>query len=143
MNPMKRILWVCVFALPFVAVPSRAQAWGWCVPPLEVDAGFNCRFNVHALDWSTIAKTGPWYLYFPYDAHFQTAAPVHPYPHWPGPMVLPPPPGVHPGPGPAAPVQVGPALPSPVSYYHYQPTSVFQQVGYFYPTGPAYWYYSH
>jgi len=78
---MKRILSVCLLALPLLAMPSRAQAWGWSVPPLEVDAGISARFNVHALDWTTIAKSGPWYLYFPYEGHFQTAAPAHPYPN--------------------------------------------------------------
>jgi len=122
---MKRILWVCLLAVPVLAMPGRVQAWGWCIPPLEIDAGINARFNVHALDWSTIAQTGPWYLYFPYDAHLQTAGPVHPYPNWPGQMTLPPPPGARPAPA-------GPVLPTPTAY--------FQPVGYYYSSMPAYWY---
>lgn len=69
---------------------ERAKAWGLCdlFPPVQIDAGINAYFNVHILDWSHCGQVGPWYLYFPYEAYFQTPAPVGGY--WPAWNPLPP-----------------------------------------------------
>jgi hypothetical protein len=108
---MKRLLWLFVLALPLWTVPGRALAWGCCdwFPPTQIDAGINCHFNVHVYDWSVCGQLGPWYLYFPYEAHFMTPAPIHPYPNWPGPMMVESSPGVH-APAPAV-SPSGPMLP--------------------------------
>jgi hypothetical protein len=149
---MKRIVLACLLTLPLLALPGRALAWGWCAPPLEVDAGVNWRLNVHVIDWSTIAQSGPWYLYFPYEAHFQTAAPVSAYPNWPGPMMLEPNPAAFRGTRPVAPAPVapGPRVPpllEPVpgappqsSFYRVPSPPIYQPVGYFPAQTPAYWY---
>jgi hypothetical protein len=154
---MKRLLWVCVLALPLWIAPNRAAAWGeggccW-LPPCEIDCGINARFNVHALDWSSMARLGPWYLYFPYEAHFQLPAPH--YPNWPAPMVpesppgtfVPPPPTLLPPaiPDPKAPPAVppggkGPDLPPQTSFYRPVPQPAFRPVSYTYPSIPSYWY---
>jgi hypothetical protein len=48
-----------------------------------------------------MAQLGPWYLYWPLEAHYQVPAPTG-YPYWPAPMALPPgspggpPPGLQP-----------------------------------------------
>ena len=157
---MKRVLWVCVLAVPLWAAPNRAAAWGeggccW-FPPCEIDAGINARFNVHALDWATMAHLGPWYLYFPYEANFQLPAPAGHYPNWPAPMtparagtftpppptLLPPPiPGPPPGPAmPPAAHGTGPALPPQTSLYRPEPPTAFRPVSYTYPQMPSYWY---
>jgi hypothetical protein len=158
---MKRVLWVCVLALPLCAAPNRALAWGeggCCLfPPMEIDAGINARFNVHALDWATSARMGPWYLYFPYEANFQLPAPVGHFPNWPAPQVpeaqpgtfVPPPPTLLPPSSPdrksgpaAAPAANGngPALPPQASFYRYQPPTGLRPVSYMSPAVPSYWY---
>jgi hypothetical protein len=43
-------------------------------------------------------QAGPWYSYWPYEAHFQVPAP-QPYPFYPPPQVSPIPGGLPPGPG--------------------------------------------
>jgi hypothetical protein len=92
------------------------------------------------------AQCGPWYLYWPLDAHFQTPGNPH-YPYWPAPMGLPqtvPPytPGIPPMP-PAGSgdgkIPAGPNLPAPT------PTPKapdVKPIGYQVPVyqAPAYWY---
>ncbi len=81
---MKQLLWAGALALLLFAVPSRAHAWG--IGNYEIDAGAKVWFDV--VQWSK-PVAGPWYLYWPYPAHFMTAAPgVNPY--FPPPMTLPP-----------------------------------------------------
>ena len=83
-------------------------------------------------------QAGPWYLYWPLEAHFQNPAPIG-YPFWPSPMGLAPN-GVGQNPmmpslGCAPPMappmmpQVQPAGLQPVNYYQYP-----------YYAPPAYWY---
>lgn len=67
-----------------IALPATSLADGW-VPPFRVQAGAKAWFNVYRLDANMVAPLQPWYLYFPYEKHFQTPAPVgNPYPYWPG-----------------------------------------------------------
>jgi hypothetical protein len=126
---MKRYLWAGLLVLPFLlAVPSRAHAWGWGCPPCRIEAGANWYLRVNST--GPLPQLGPWYLYWPLEAHFGPPAPTC-YPYWPQPMTLPT--GAH-GPGaPPAPFAVPPAQAAPL-----KPTS-WQPVGYTYSV-PNYWY---
>lgn len=109
--------------------------------PAQVDLGFHCNFSHGGVR----ATLGPWYAYFPYDAHFQMPAPVGPYPNWP--MPFPPQPVMVPAPFPPPPTLLPPPPnPAPRSAPTNQP--LIQPVGY-YPYGygygygyqvPTYWY---
>src|SRR5262245_7873024 len=117
---MKRLLWTCLLALPLLAVPRAAQAW-YCCPPIKIDAGAKAWFNVTVLDPQ--GQPGPWYLYFPYDPHVQSPAPIGDYPFWPS------------NPGTA----YAPSYPGRWGGPAAQPQAGFQPAGY-YPAAPAYWY---
>ena len=128
---MKRLLWAGLLVLPFLlAVPSRAHAWGCSmagIGPFRVDAGANMYLRVNA---APLPQLGPWYLYWPLEAHFGPPAPMC-YPYWPQPMTLPT--GALPHAGPPAPFAVPPAQPAPLKPASWQP------VGYSYGV-PNYWY---
>jgi hypothetical protein len=82
---MKKLLWACAVALPFLALPADAKA-SWNIGNYEVDTGAKVWFNVYQYGKPV---AGPWYLYWPYEAHFAVPAPgVSPY--FPPPMTLPP-----------------------------------------------------
>src|SRR5262245_39241751 len=83
---MKKLTITLLFALALLAVPARAHAWTTCIYPWKVDVGANVHLRVNQLGGGSLA--GPWYLYWPLDAHFQTPAPTG-YPFWPTPMGLP------------------------------------------------------
>ncbi|MBM4069285.1 MAG: hypothetical protein FJ271_10115 [Planctomycetes bacterium] len=53
-----------------------------CAQPCSVQAGFTFNLQSHGGQ----CTLGPWYSYFPYDAYFQTPAPVCGYPNWPTPF---------------------------------------------------------
>lgn len=140
--------WLGAAALALLCVPS-ARA-GYCGPPHKITAGFNINFNCNP---SVSCQLGPWYQYWPLEAHFITPAPCS-YPYWPAPQTLPcvrpaPPPGAQaPGPLPApvaTPAQPAPTptLPAPSPNgpdLQLKPAS-FQPVGYYYyPPAPSYWY---
>ena len=91
-----------LLALPLLAVAARAEGWSG---PGSANLGVNLGFRVnscwgpggmaspggaYAPGGSAPAQAGPWYLYWPMEAHFQTPAPTG-YPYWPSPMTLPPP----------------------------------------------------
>jgi hypothetical protein len=147
---MKKLFGIALLALPFFAVSAQAQ---FGPHKLQIEGSWSFTFRNNA--WP---QTGPWYLYWPLEAHFVAPAPTG-YPYWPGPQVLPkmsiggpavPPPPVYapppaavvPAPVPAAPpAAAGPAL-QPTSYY---PTPYTRQAPGAYPiiyTGqaPSYWY---
>jgi hypothetical protein len=132
---MKATLWVGLLTVSLLAVPTRAAAWCICCPscpPIHCDWCFKCRFNIHCGDSST--QLGPWYQYYPYEAHFQTPAPLGHFPNWQAPMATAP---AGPAlPGAPAPGQWQPPAPRPAV----QPTGYFQPVGYSYPQVPSYWY---
>ena len=146
---MKKLLAAALLALPLLAAPARAHGLKimWQInngPPIQL---------------------GPWYQYWPLEAHFQVPAPCS-YPYWPPPMTLPgavpplgaaaggpapapvpPPTQVAPPPVPVAPppapVPPGPAqLPPPEprilgpANFH---APAYQPVGY-YQQVPSYWY---
>lgn len=134
---MKRSLGFALVALPLVAASLRAN--GQLVPPYRLEFGGNIHFNLLPLQ-PNASQLGPWYLYWPMEAHFVVPAPTG-YPYWPGPQTLPPglslgSPGQQPAPAPgpmpapgmfSAPTQpTPPPPPSPV-----RPAACI---------APAYWY---
>jgi hypothetical protein len=75
-------------------------------------------------------QLSPWYLYFPYEAHFQAPSPVCSFPNWQAPAA-----GLPAGVD-MAPPTTGPMLP-PVT----QPLGYVQPASYAYPQQvPSYWY---
>jgi hypothetical protein len=116
---MKPFVRACLLALPLLAASgaSRAQAWG----PVVFDAGINAHCNSTWGGCNTFPKAMPWYCYFPYQAHFQTPAPMGGWPYWPAAAT---PPVMRP--------------PAPSTSLYYSPRSI-QPAAY---TGqvPSYWY---
>jgi hypothetical protein len=126
---MKKLLMTCCLALPLMVLPTKAWAGSCSIGPWSVDAGISYHLNImcngqklgcsHCPDCST---AGPWYLYWPYEAHFQAQAPM-PFPYWPSAQ-----------PAPSAPIRavttsagVNPSYQT-VAYYYYPRTT------------PNYWY---
>jgi hypothetical protein len=119
---MKKLLASMFLALPLLALPSKA--WAVDFGPLSVDAGIKYHFNVtyQGCNFSCpenvwcYENAGPWYLYWPYEAHSQTMA-AQVFPYWPTPKT-------------AATVRSAgnAAAYQPVAYYYYPRTT------------PNYWY---
>jgi hypothetical protein len=156
-SSMRKLIWL--LCLSAFLIPARA--WAWCPPPLEVDAGINAYFNVKRLDYH--ASLGPWYTYWPQEAHFQLPAPIGgQYPNWPSPW----PPGasqpeafaappLQSGPENGPSMQPGPVMPPatpapPAGAWLRSPASPFQPVGAWsvtpyrpvvYPRAPVGYYY--
>jgi hypothetical protein len=127
---MTKLLRACLFALPLLALPSVAHAWPFdCCgcPPWQVDAGINWHFNARCGQYGLGAQAGPWYSYWPYEAHFQTPAPVNAFPFWPATIAGR---GTYPVPAGAVPTE---APPAPVQPSGFQPTRYQSSV-------PSYWY---
>jgi hypothetical protein len=72
-------------------------------------------------------NAGPWYTYYPYQAHFQTPAPTG-YPYWPGPQTS--------GPAPMFGGNYYPAQQQNQGFSNY-PVAPVQPCGY---QVPSYWY---
>ena len=81
---MKRTLVTALLALPLLAGPARAIGW----PPFKIEAGANVYLHVYNPKCCG-AQFGPWYNYWPLEAHFQVPA-IPQYPYWPAPQTLPP-----------------------------------------------------
>jgi hypothetical protein len=140
---MKKLVGLAILALPLMA--SRVGAWG-CGIPYKVNVGGDVHFNLGPC-YPNWAQLGPWYLYWPMEAHFVAPAPTG-YPYWPSPQGLPgmaiggpaQPPGVGP---PAAPALPAPApVPAPAPAPAPAPTGAVTPTGY-YPAStsvPSYWY---
>lgn len=136
---MKRYLTFTVLALSWLAPAVTVHAeGGWPGPihlPGRVTIGGNLYVNTH----TQAAQAGPWYLYWPLEAHFNVPAPTG-YPYWPSPMALP---GMGGAAGMGGPAPVGPALtptPIPAAPTPAEPPlspSAFQPARYSVPT---YWY---
>ncbi len=96
---MKKLLLAALMAVPLFAVSARGQCCGGgcCFQPFRVNVGVS--FSVTPCNSGAVSQLGPWYQYWPMEAHFQTPAPTG-YPYWPAPMTLPPNAGVG-GPAPA------------------------------------------
>ncbi len=115
---MKRLLGLAILGLALCAAPVSANGfgpgwfngganvygqWGPGAPP---GGGYGYGYGAPSPAPVTL---GPWYNYWPLEAHFQV--PAHPqYPYWPAPMTLPngvPPPGQHPLAGTSRPITRG------------------------------------
>jgi hypothetical protein len=116
---MKRIFGVTLLVLPLLA--GSLQAAG-C--PFNIQA--DCSFHIKGSRGPCCPQAGPWYLYWPLEAHFVAPAPTG-YPYWPSPQGLPPiafggptcPPGV-PVPPPSV-AAAPPGVPAPAAQPAPQP----------------------
>jgi hypothetical protein len=138
---MKRLFGLALLVLPVVAGTSRAELmilWNGC--PYKIEAGASAYFRCVTKPTGPgggPAGRGPWYCYWPLEAHFQT--PGHPeFPYYPAPQGLPAKPELKPAPkeDSQAPAD-GPSL-KPAGYRQTAPISYTQP----YRTGgaPSYWY---
>jgi hypothetical protein len=86
---MKRVFGLAVLALPLLAASARAEGFSWF--PYKVEAGANAYLRVQSADPSACGPgcNGPWYNYWPYEAHFHAPA-VPCFPFYPNPQMLPP-----------------------------------------------------
>ena len=115
---MKTFVRALALALPFLAVPAEAHAWGSGGFQVCFNLGFNKNKGCDPCAGGGGGGGGaPWYTYWPYDAYFQVPA-MSAYPYWPAPMTT----SMQPG-----------GAPAPV------PHDPYQAVGY-YTTPPSYWY---
>jgi hypothetical protein len=121
---MKSTWKVLLAALPLLLIPGQVNAGG-CGP---YTVGGSCRLS---FTWGSGGgggggcglcgcTAGPWYSYWPYDAHFQSPAPTGCFPYWPSSETA----AALPSGGVVPPVAVG------------QP-GTYQSVGY---QAPNYWY---
>jgi hypothetical protein len=78
---MKRLFGVALLALPLLAGSLRAEGF-----PFNVQA--SCSFCIKGSRGPRCPQAGPWYLYWPLEAHFVAPAPTG-YPYWPPPQGLP------------------------------------------------------
>jgi hypothetical protein len=78
---MKRIFGVALLALPLLTGSLHAEGW-----PLNVQ--MSCNFCFKSSRGPASPQAGPWYLYWPLEAHFVAPAPTG-YPYWPPPQGLP------------------------------------------------------
>jgi hypothetical protein len=140
---MKKWFGVALLALPLLASSVRA---GDCCLPFNFKFGVGAHLSICPNHCGCPQQCGPWYLYWPLEAHFQVPA-MPQYPYWPSPMGLAP--GVAiPGPataGPAmgcCPPQGGPPIayapPAATQPANFHAPAV-QAVGY-YQQVPSYWY---
>ena len=111
---MKKSFLAALLALPLAALSAHAEG---CCGPYRVNAGVNFNFRISGPGDYYGGQLGPWYLYWPMEAHFQTPAPTG-YPYWPSPLTLPPEAGV----GAPAPGNFAPASYQPGGYGAAQPS---------------------
>jgi hypothetical protein len=141
---MKRMLWMAVLAVPLAAAPAQAQVFHQNpVPPMNLNGGVTLNFNLFAGGGQT--QLGPWYRYWPHEAHFVVPPPIGPGMPGPGFMTLPPEMGPVLAPQQQQQQQQQqqpwtPPAPTPVRPGGTQ-QSAFTPVGYFSTTqAPSYWY---
>jgi hypothetical protein len=160
---MKKCFAVALLALPVLVAPACAEdPFAPCFP-YRVECGANAYFRVLNRENGYGCQLGPWYNYWPLEAHFQTPA-LPQYPFWPAPQALVPGgtastvpvPGCAPA-GPAYPSAVPgypptvPAVPTaapaattppptaPARPGYFRPVG-YDAAGYYYQQGP-WWYY--
>jgi hypothetical protein len=106
--------------IPIPQVDFRIR-WGCCAPPScgSGCGGSGCGISFCGGCYGPPGPVGPWYLYWPLEAHFNAPA-LPQYPYWPAPM----------GMAPGAPIG-GPAVGAANC-----PAPGLQQTGYV----PSYWY---
>lgn len=143
---MKKLIAAALLVSALAAAPCRADGCpgGYCPincsgsfswTPFQVKAGFKGYFYLNGAGGSVTYQAGPWYTYWPLEAHFQVPAPTH-YPYWPAPMSS----SIFPqGQVPPAHAYAAPAVAQPPQPQAVQPT-LYRQVGYFPQAAPSYWY---
>ncbi len=131
---MKKLLIAAAAVVACLASPRDADAAFWNRYKVEAKANFFFRIAPVGA-YGTPPQAGPWYLYWPLEAHFQHPAPGA-YPPYASPMSLPPGFGMQKTPAPAVthPVQTVPKLPPKKTT---QP--VYKPVSWYGPA-PVYWY---
>lgn len=82
---MKKLLLTALILGGCILIPNRASAWGWGKYKIEAGAFF----RAYPIGYAQPYQLGPWYNYWPLEAHFQQPAPLA-YPPYAGPMSLPP-----------------------------------------------------
>ncbi|HZT81163.1 MAG TPA: hypothetical protein VFA26_13105 [Gemmataceae bacterium] len=114
MNKKLLLAGLTLCALTLWAAPAHAIG--------RVDYGIGAWCKGYFWGYNGTVQLGPWYSYWPLEAHFQTPAPT-PYPYWPAPMNSP-----YAG---GAPINLKPTPPAAAEF--------FQPVGYS-SQAPCYWY---
>jgi hypothetical protein len=130
---MKNAFKAGLLMLAVLALPAVAGAYGCPLFP-NVGGGGRCTVQL-----------GPWYLYYPYNAHFQLSAPVGPFPNWQTGAEIPGGAGFVP---PGADVPVGAAgfgMPGGMSWQPPMSQPMMAPSGFVQPAGyqqqaPSYWY---
>src|SRR5262245_42475622 len=88
---MRRMVGLALLAMALLAGQASANGYGYG------QTGFCFRLRLlggispgcYGPNGGPGQQLGPWYLYWPYEAHFQTPA-LPQYPYWPAPQTLPP-----------------------------------------------------
>jgi hypothetical protein len=66
-----RHLWkVSLLGLPLLLLPTQVYGWGKGSYARKTDLGNKC-----VISFGSMPQAGPWYLYWPYEAHFNVSAP--------------------------------------------------------------------
>jgi len=136
---MKKLFGAALLTLPLLAGTASAGCFSacFCCSPYKIDAGANFHFK---LTQSGGPQLGPWYQYWPMEAHFQTPALCN-YPYWPPPQMLPDQAKALGAPAPDPAMMGAPApMPTPTAGNPAAfDTSGVQPTGYS-PQTPGYWY---
>ena len=83
---MKRLIVAAVLALGLAAGSVSANGWG--PGSASASVGVNAQWGQGGGGGQAPGVLGPWYLYWPFEAHFAT--PAHPqFPYWPSAQTLP------------------------------------------------------
>jgi hypothetical protein len=125
---MKHMIYAALLALPLLAQPAQADYPQ--LPPMHLNGGLTLNFNLFGGGGRT--QLGPWYQYWPHDAHFMYPPPLGPSMPGPSFQTLPPQMG---------PQQWMPPNPTPIppTTGQAQPPAL-QRAGYFTGEAPSYWY---
>ncbi len=131
---MKNTMKAGLLLLAVLAFPAGVYAYGCPLFP-----------NVGGLGGQNIVRLGPWYLYYPYNAHFQLPAPVGPFPNWQTGAEVPVGAAGFATPGAEMPMgAAGYGAPMEMSWQPPVPQPMFQSSGFVQPAGyqqaPSYWY---
>lgn len=91
---MRRLIALALIALAAQAGAASAAGPGYAYGHGSTGAGFKLRLfggigPSGLVNGGPYQQLGPWYHYWPYEAHFQTPA-LPQYPYWPAPQTLPP-----------------------------------------------------
>ena len=70
---MKKVYLAALLALPMFAVAAQADG---CWFPQRIDARVDFHFKVQGPGDYQVGQLGPWYLYWPMEAHFQTPSTI-------------------------------------------------------------------